>query len=76
MSRTKSKTKRQGKSAQKTIRIQLSAIEMKAAELCAERFNHGDVAAWCKAAVIRSLELDLEDCPHFLTTDQPARKGK
>jgi len=74
MSKTAS-AKRHKKPRRKKVEIQLSGIEMKAAELCAERFNQGDVAAWCKAAVIRALELDLEDCPHFLTNDQP-RKGK
>ena len=73
---SKMAAKRQRKTGQKAVRIQLSVIEMKAAELCAERFNHGDVAAWCKAAVMRALELDLDDCPHFLTNDQPVRKGK
>lgn len=76
MSKMTPKAKRQGKRTRKTIEIQLSGIEMKAAELCAERFNRGDVTAWCKAAVMRALELDLEDCPHFLTNDQAGRKGK
>lgn len=75
MSKTASTAKRRGKRTRKKVEIQLSAIEMKAAELCAERFNQGDVTAWCKAAVLRALELDLEDCPHFLTNAQP-RKGK
>ena len=75
MSKTAPTAKRRGKRTRKKVEIQLSGIEMKAAELCAERFNQGDVTAWCKAAVLRALELDLEDCPHFLTNAQP-RKGK
>jgi len=75
MSKTAPTANRHKKPRRKKVEIQLSGIEMKAAELCAERFNQGDVTAWCKAAVMRALELDLEDCPNFLTLDQP-RKGK